>query len=342
VLPNYRLWDAPSPNRFIPWRQSLTPHHEANVPARLLLVTADDFGISPETSRGILDAARLGTVTSSVALVNSPFAASAIQEWEAAGRPFELGWHPCLTLDAPLLPASHVPSLVGSDGKFHQLGRFLRRIVLGRINAAEVRAEFQAQLNQFIELVGSPPRNVNAHHHIHVFSVVADALWSVLDDLVPKPFIRRVVENPSTLWSVPGARLKRIFLSVRGRSAALRQESRGFPGNQSLIGVTNPRYVSDPEFFNRWLASSCGDLVELACHPGYSDPLLANRDEDPFQRRPHELAWLLSPNFLAAVHEAGFRLVTAGEMMSESKNRSIPISRECPILSRRRKRLRIR
>jgi hypothetical protein len=310
-----------------------TQYPEAIVSARQLLITADDFGIGPETSRGILAAARCGAITSSVVLVNSPFAERTVREWDAAGRPLELGWHPCLTLDTPILPSGKVPSLVGVDGRFHSLGRLMKLIALGRINALEVCAEFRAQLERFIDLVGNPPPNVNAHHHIHVFRIVIDALMDVLGDLEPKPFVRRVVESSRTLWSVSGARLKRSFLALLGRSAARRQVSRGYPGNQTLLGVTDPKYVSDPEFFLRWLASSRGQLVELACHPGYSDPTLDGRDDDPLKRRPHELDRLLAPEFVKAVRAAGFRLVTAAEMAEACQNRETPFTRKWPSLT---------
>ena len=71
---------------------------------RYLVVTADDFGIGPATSRGILDLAAEGLVTCTVLLVNSPYAAEAVDAWKATGRRLELGWHPCLTLDPPVAP----------------------------------------------------------------------------------------------------------------------------------------------------------------------------------------------------------------------------------------------
>ena len=94
---------------------------------RYLLVTADDYGIGPETSRGILDLGREGLVTSTVLLVTSPHASAAVQAWCEAGQPVELGWHPCLTLDRPVLPVDQVPTLVDSEGRFWPLGKFLRR-----------------------------------------------------------------------------------------------------------------------------------------------------------------------------------------------------------------------
>lgn len=287
-------------------------------PARYLLITADDFGIGPETSRGILELAALGAITSTVLLVNSPFAADAVREWEAAGRPIELGWHPCLTLDMPVLPADRIPSLVGPDGRFPGLGRFLRRLAFGRVQAAEVEAELRAQLRRFVELVGGPPTNVNAHHHVHVFRPVSDALIRILTDM-PRPFLRRVVEPPGTLRRVKGARLKRWFLSQFGWRAAAQQTTAGLSGNDAVIGITDPACVRDPEFFARWLRAATGQFVELSCHPGRFDESLVGRDgtltDGAIVRRVWEQEWLRRPAFLDAVRSAGFELVNAAEII---------------------------
>jgi predicted glycoside hydrolase/deacetylase ChbG (UPF0249 family) len=285
--------------------------------SRFLVVTADDFGIGPETTRGVLELAARGAVTSTVLLVNSPFAEAGVGAWRAAGRPVELGWHPCLTIDAPVLPAAAVPSLVGPDGRFPRLGTLLKRLVLGRVRAAEVEAEFRAQLARFVALVGAPPANVNAHHHVHVFPPIGAALARSLAD-VPPPFVRRVVEPGRTLRRVPGARVKRAALSWFGRRAARRTHAAPFAGNDELLGVTDPPFTADPAFFARWLSAAAGRFVELSCHPGHFDPTLAGRDgtlEDGFvHRRPRELALLARPEFLAAVRACGFTLVTAAEL----------------------------
>jgi predicted glycoside hydrolase/deacetylase ChbG (UPF0249 family) len=290
--------------------------------SRFLVVTADDFGIGPETTRGILELAAFGAVTSTVLLVNSPFAESGVAAWCAAGRPLELGWHPCLTIDAPVLQPDRVPSLIGPDGRFPRLGTLLKRLLLGRIRAAEVEAEFRAQLARFIDLVGAPPTNVNAHHHVHVFRPIGVALASVLADA--RPFVRRVIEPPRTLRRVPGARIKRAVLTWCGRRAAKRQHEAQLPGNDTLLGITDPPYTEDPSFFTRWLSSAKGRFVELSCHPGHFDETLAGRDgtlEDGFiRRRPRELALLSQPGFLDTVRECGFTLVTAAELVERQRH----------------------
>jgi predicted glycoside hydrolase/deacetylase ChbG (UPF0249 family) len=296
-------------------------------PPRFLLVTADDFGVGPATSRGILELGTRGVVTSTVLLVNSPFAADAVAAWRAAVRPVELGWHPCLTIDAPVLPADRVPSLVNPDGRFPRLGQLLKRITLGRVNTAEVEAEFRAQYRRFVELVGRPPANVNAHHHVHIFRTVGDALARVV---APGTFVRRVVEPWGTLRRVPGARLKRVFLSHFGAGAARRQAAAGFPGNETLAGITDPPFVHAPDFFARWLRQARGRFVELSCHPGHFDPTLDGRDgtlaDGHMHRRAREFGLLCDPAFRDAVRAAGFVLVTAADLVRRMRGERLRAS----------------
>ena len=300
--------------------------------SRTLLVTADDFGIGPNTSRGILDLAHRGVVTSTVLLVNSPYAADGVNEWRKQGCPLELGWHPCLTLDSPLLPPGRIPSLVGADGRFLPLGQFLKRLIRGRIQSEEIEAEFRAQYHRYLDLVGEPPANVNAHHHVHIFGPVGRALRSVLGEVEPKPFIRRVVEPLRTLTGIRGARVKRLALTRFGRKAAKWQAAEGFPGAEWLLGITDPPFVHRDPFFAEWLAAAPGQRVELTCHPGILDATIEGRDgsltDGQLHRRQREYHLLSQPEFAEAVRAAGFEL-------SEVRGMNLTTTNHCPELLRR-------
>ena len=190
---------------------------------RLLIVVADDYGIGPATSQAILDLAGRGIVTSAVLLVNSPFAEDAVQAWQRLRRPMQLGWHPCLTLDRPVLPAERVPSLVRGDGSFWPLRAFLSRWALGQLGAAEMAAELQAQYDRFVYLAGQPPALISSHHHIQLFSPVGKVLTQMLSEQRPRPYFRRPCEPWRTLAGIPGARAKRTFLATFGRRQARRR-----------------------------------------------------------------------------------------------------------------------
>src|SRR5262245_52743195 len=205
---------------------------------RAILVIADDYGIGPETTRGILNIAKTGILSATVLLVNTPTAESAVAAWRRAGEPLELGWHPNLTLDRPISSAERVPSLVDRRGNFWKLNRFLFRASLGRIRAADVAVELQAQYDRFCYLVGHVPRLVNSHQHVAAFGSVGRVLLGILEHQLPRPFVRRLGEPMSTFWRVPGARFKRWFLTRCGRRMARRSRRRGFPGCEVLAGIT--------------------------------------------------------------------------------------------------------
>lgn len=288
---------------------------------RYLVVTADDFGIGPETSRGILDLASEGAVTGTVLLVNSPYAEDAVRSWRRAHLTMQVGWHPCLTLDRPILGVERVPSLVGEDGRFWRLGTFLQRLLLRKIRSEEIEAELAAQYARFLELIGHPPAVVNSHHHLQVFQPVGAILRRLLCSIRPLPYLRRVREPWRTLLAVPGARSKRMVLSVLGRRSLQEERRLGFPGNDSLAGITDPACVTDPQFLERWLTRMPGRVVELTCHPGYEDATLIGRDcqagDGQVERRVQEMRMLRHWRFQEACHRAHFTLVTPTELASK-------------------------
>jgi predicted glycoside hydrolase/deacetylase ChbG (UPF0249 family) len=101
-------------------------------PAKLLIVTADDFGISRGVNRGIVQAHREGILTSTSLMVDRP----AAKEAADVGRQcpaLSVGLH--LELDAERLDT--------------------------------VPGELERQLACFVALVGAPPTHIDSHHDVH-------------------------------------------------------------------------------------------------------------------------------------------------------------------------------
>jgi predicted glycoside hydrolase/deacetylase ChbG (UPF0249 family) len=280
--------------------------------ARKLIVVADDFGIGPEVSRGILELMLRGSVTSTVLLANSPFVEAAIRRWDRAGRPGEMGWHPNLTMDEPVARSRDVHTLLSEKGTFFPLGTLLLRIATGRFQYSHLVNELDAQYRRCHDLIGQPPKIVNGHKHIHVFPIIGQALAAVLKRWRVRPYIRRVVEPLSSWIRVPGARLKRMFLTLLGRWSARQQAPTNRRGNDSLAGISDPIWVEDPQFYARWLKRIPGRVVELMVHPGHRDKTLIGRDcsasDGQLERRVAEQRMLEHPSFLSACDRAGFVL----------------------------------
>src|SRR5262249_34748789 len=243
--------------------------------------------------------------------------------WKASGRRLEVGWHPCLTLDRPVLPAREVPSLVRPDGTFWPLGKFVRRLLRGAFRAEEIHAELTAQCHRFTRLMSHPPTTVNSHHHVQVFSPIGRILLDVLSKYHPRPYVRRVIEPWSMLAAVPGARVKRSLLSLLGKRNAKMQILQGLPGNDCLAGVTDPPCLKETAFLTRWLSRVPGQVLELTCHPGHHDETLLGRDateaDGQLQRRVDEFGLLSAPSFREACRRLQFRRIAPRDLLDASR-----------------------
>jgi hypothetical protein len=138
-------------------------------------------------------------------------------------------------------------------------------------------------------------------------------LIGLLEPLRPRPCVRRVREPWRLLAAVPGARFKRLVLSLFGRRDARRLDEAGLPGNDGFAGIADPSAVQSPDYFARWLRHVPGRRAELMCHPGHHDPTLIGRDctaqDGLLQRRVDEYELMRRPDFLDACRDAGFALV---------------------------------
>ncbi len=129
--------------------------------SRILIVNADDFGLSSGVNRGIVRAHDEGIVTSTSAMVRRDAIDEAAQL--ARTRPgLSVGLHIDLS------------EWVYRDGEWVPL----YEVVAGEDEAA-VEAEVAAQLASFVSLFGRRPTHLDSHQHRHL----EDPVRSVLIDL---------------------------------------------------------------------------------------------------------------------------------------------------------------
>ena len=132
----------------------------------LLIVNADDFGISEGVNNGIVEAHRRGILTSTTAMANMPAFDHAVQLWRETPE-LGVGVHLNLTSGTSLLPPSQIPDLVRPDGRFHTLSFMLRQLTLGRLDEGQIEVELRAQVERVIS-AGIQPTHVDSHHHVHM------------------------------------------------------------------------------------------------------------------------------------------------------------------------------
>jgi chitin disaccharide deacetylase len=119
------------------------------VSERVLIVNADDFGLSRGVNAGIIDAHRNGIVTSASLMVRCPAAAEAV-ELARAYPNLGIGLH----ID--------LGEWVYRDGQWQAAYR-----VVDTSDRSAVETEIASQMEQFHRLMGRSPTHLDSHQHVH-------------------------------------------------------------------------------------------------------------------------------------------------------------------------------
>lgn len=146
-----------------------------------VVVTADDFGIGLETSRGILDAVRAGAVHQISVMVVTGDHLQRCLDLLPVPPALPVGLH--LTLSSRAgepLTASRRSGLVARDGSFVTLSTLLLRGLCRRLDTAAVADEVLAQLERFRRLFGRPPDHLDGHQHAHQIPQIAEVIRDLL------------------------------------------------------------------------------------------------------------------------------------------------------------------
>ena len=273
---------------------------------QLLIVNADDYGLTEGISRGILHAHREGIVTSTSAIALGP-AYPKVAKWLAGEDNLGVGVHlAAVGEDPPLLSAREIPSLVGKRGHLcESYNAFVGRALLGRIDPDDLRREFTAQLETVQEL-GVRITHLDAHQHLQ--------LW---------PSVCEVVIDLATRFRIPAVRVPRfraknpiaLGVTVLGARLARRATRAGLAFPLDAVGIECAGHLDErrlPTVLAR-LASHGHAAVELTVHPGEGGDIDRSRYQWGYQWED-ELAALVGPVAKQAVDTAGFRLATYADL----------------------------
>ncbi|KMO44109.1 hypothetical protein VQ03_04965 [Methylobacterium tarhaniae] len=272
-----------------------------------VVLCADDYGLSPGVSRGILHLARIGRISAAGSMTNIPAfpdAAPALRELRGS---VGLGLHLTLTTGAPL---GSLPRLA-PGGRLPPLGRLLRLTLSGRLKPVDVRPEIERQLDAFVAAMGHPPDFVDGHQHVHVLPGVRAALLAALRARGWRGWLRDPGDRLGAIRARPQAR-KALVVAALGLGFGDAARRAGFSTNRGFSGFSD---FAEGEGFGEAFERSfraLGPAPVVMCHPGEIDDGL--RALDPaVASRPLELAYLGSERFGAFLEQQGLRLVPEPE-----------------------------
>lgn len=141
---------------------------------RLLIVNADDFGLNAAANAGIIECHQVGSVTSTTLMANAPGFEEAVV-LAKANPGLGVGLHFNLTWGKPLSEPSISGAMVDQSGMFLERGRLGRLAISGRLQAAAIERELEAQF-QRLRSHGVRVTHVDSHQHVHAFAPVFSAV----------------------------------------------------------------------------------------------------------------------------------------------------------------------
>jgi predicted glycoside hydrolase/deacetylase ChbG (UPF0249 family) len=274
--------------------------------SRLLVVNADDMGLTPGICRAVRRAHSDGIVTStSVLAVGTAFEQAAATVREAGD--LALGAHLAIVgEDRPLLSAREIPTLVDREGRFPLSYRtVVARGVAGRMDADDVAREFRAQLER-VRDIGVPVTHLDTHQHTHLWPAVA----AVVVDLARDGGIRCVRLPTSRRRGPLGAGVRLLAGRLRRRlDRAALVTTAAYAGLDEAGQLDGDRFSAA---LHR-LTDGGAATAEINTHPGEAgEPDLARFGWG--YAWADELAMLTAPSTRTLVERLGWRLGTFADV----------------------------
>ncbi len=257
-----------------------------------LIINADDYGLSPGVSEGIRQAHLGGVVTSTSAMLNCPHVEEELVRLIRLCPRIGIGIHLVFTVGKPVLPVKSLPGLMSlaPDGK-----QFFKGIAskIDQVDPAEVKAEWTAQIEKFIQIIGRAPDHLDAHHHAMCFNGQLFEIYLELAKTYQCP-VRRPLEG------TPASRLEeKIISSMVVMPDGLDTRFYGDDASEAML---------------EQMVSEVGEgTTEWMCHPGRVDEELMNVS-DYNTRRVDELNLLTGSVIRSQMKEAHIKLITFGDL----------------------------
>lgn len=246
-----------------------------------LILCADDFAFSPETSATIAELAAAGKLNAIGCMTLMPGWPKDSALLPPLPRHVEIGLHLTLTGEAPLTAMPHV----APDGLLPTINSLARRARRGRLPLGEIAAEIAAQFDRFIDVHGRPPDFVDGHQHSHALPGIRDLMLAETARRSPDAWVRSCTDRVSAMLARPYAG-KALASALKSRGLARDAARHGLRCNDGFAGHYD--FASDygqvlPAFLRR-----PGAVHLVMCHPGAG----VRADDAIAVARPREAAAL--------------------------------------------------
>ena len=269
---------------------------------KYLIINADDFGLSPGVSEGIMEAHNNGILTSTSIMMNTSTVISDIKKMKLACPKIGTGVHLILTQGKPVLESEKVPSLIDSKGEFLKFHKHL--FLKNFIKYDQVYEEWTAQIEKLLA-TGLEIDHLDSHHHISYSNL---ELFEIMLFL-------------SNKYSIPIRRFPK-FSTV---SQKILNENSSV---KKMINQFHPKWPDSliTGFFNKSISKNIfsktmeygtqikiiqnlqNGICEIMSHPGYVDQALMNLSKYN-KKREKEIEILTDKNIRQSIKKQGIKLI---------------------------------
>jgi chitin disaccharide deacetylase len=237
---------------------------------RIVVVNADDFGLSRKVNEAILQAFDRGLISSATIMANMPAFEDACQLVRQHHLQRRIGLHLAFTSGKPLTPdVADCPRLCGASGCWRPRRRVIR---LNRKETLALEAEIGSQLLA-CERQGITPTHLDSHHHMHTE-------WG----------IARIVVRAAHRHGIGAIRLAfNCGPGRRGASRSHRMLATAYRGAYNtylrIHGLAKTDYFGDALDTAKILQTTTAD-VEVMVHPTIDDRgRLIDSEEEALESR---------------------------------------------------------
>lgn len=268
--------------------------------AKRLIINSDDYGRSPDISRGIREAHLNGVVTSTTCMMNIRTTARDIAMALNETPDLKMGVHLVLTAKKPILPQQWVRSVTDQNGDFLKYTPFLENVP--NLDILEVKAEWRAQIEAYIAAASTKPTHLDSHHHSSYFS---PALFRAMLELAKEydcP-IRFPVSADDTSPEF-GETAKHVTDLLKEFS----------PRRPDTFLVSFYDNGATKEHLLEILNNLPEGTSELMCHPGHVDQDFADKESVYNFQREREAKILTDPDIKKAIQANGIEMITFADL----------------------------
>jgi len=241
-----------------------------------IITCADDFGISSEINKGIIEAHSKGILTSTALLVNAPKTQEAMEL--AQNHPsLEVGLHLSI-VEGIALTGNRFPELLdeysyfsGSPCLQRNWKKFLIAFFCNKISKQALKEELETQIQFFLKNFPSIPF-LNGTQHLHLFPSVND----IVIDLCKKYHINtvRTFTTNSYLQISSFRSAQESILKILSHQFQKKSKNSDIRFTNSFYGFCEGGQLSTKKLLRILSNLPNSGTHEIMFHPGYDCPYL--------------------------------------------------------------------